>query len=130
MVAEELAFDHGPVVGAAVGIVGEDHDSVAGRGAADDEVAGIVVLSPLPPVPWWAELDPPAGAPGQLVVYAPYGLPPLVIDSKDVGEEPSPNGLGRTRPRDGRAIDPPASKALRRCPWPYVPDWRSAGPKG
>lgn len=71
MVAGEHAFDHGPVIGASVGIVGEDHDAVAGRGAADDEAAGIVVVSPLPPVQWWAELDAPAGAPGQLVVDAP-----------------------------------------------------------
>jgi hypothetical protein len=40
-------------------------------------------------------------------------------------ERPRPDSTARwTRDR------PPASKALRRCRWPYVPDCRSAGRKG
>jgi len=84
VIAWEFAFDDGPVVGTAIPIVSQDDDAVAGGRAADDDVAGVVILSPLPSqsrkplstraFAWSGDLDPDVAGFGPLSTVV-HGAP-------------------------------------------------------
>jgi hypothetical protein len=99
VISGKLALNHSSVVSPSLGVVGQNHDAVAGRRATDDEVVRVIVQPPLPPMKGWTEFDTPACAPGELVVDAPEGLPPRIIEPEGVGQEPPVIGRrGQKRP--------------------------------
>lgn len=121
-ISGKLALHDGSIVGPAVGIVGQHDDAVARRRAPDDEVVGIVIQSPLPPIERGTEFYSPTCTPGELVVDAPERFPSHIVEPENVCQKtPVVGGRGQERSVAMEAGLRISQMALLHAKWPEEP---------
>ena len=88
MRAGELFHHNLPIeLASMIGVVSEDDHAVSTARAADNEVGGVGIESPLPAETRLADFQAPARPPCKLLVDAALDVPALVVYAENVGEE-------------------------------------------